>query len=88
MVELFDKYREDKEVLTGESLKMYVDVKKISNKDVALVTVRDHVKNNLNLARATKNKVAKMMMNLENIPILDMTHLHKQTGEVIYSDLL
>ena len=27
-------------------------------------------------------------MNLENIPIPDMIHIHKQNREVIYSDLL
>ena len=38
--ELFDKYRDDKQVATNESLKLYVDVKKLSNKYVSLVTVR------------------------------------------------
>ena len=46
-VELFDKYREDKEVSTNESLELYGDVKKISSKDVSLVTIRDHAKNTL-----------------------------------------
>ena len=40
--EMFDKYREDKEVATNESLNIYADVRKISNKDVSLVTFRDH----------------------------------------------
>ena len=87
-VELFDKYKDDKEVSTNESLKLYDDVRKISSKDVALVTVRDHTQNTSNLAIATKNKVAKMRMNLENILVPDMIHLHKQTREIIYSDLL
>ena len=36
----------------------------------------------------TKNKVAEMKMNLEKIPIPDMIHMHKQTGDIIYTDLL
>ena len=76
-VELFDKYRDDKEVSTNESLKLYVDVRKISSKDVALVTVRDHAQNTLNLAVTSKNKVAEMMINMENIPVPDMILLHK-----------
>ena len=52
------------------------------------VTIRDHTQNTLNLEITTKNKVAEMRMNLENIPTPDMIHFHKHDGEVIYSDLL
>ena len=85
---MFKKYMNDKEISTNESLKLYDDVRKISIKDVSLVTVRDHDQNNLNLAVVTKNKVVEMRMNLENIYVPDMIHIHKKTGEVIYSDLL
>ena len=60
----------------------------MSSKSVSLVTVKDHAKNNLNLAMDTKNRVAKMRLNLEYIQVPDVIHLHKQIGEVIYSDLL
>ena len=50
--------------------------------------VKDHAKNTLNLAVATKNKVAEMRLNLENIPVPDMIHLHKHTGDAIYNNLL
>ena len=61
---------------------------KISNNVVSLVSVRDLSQNTLNLEIATKNKVAEMKMSLENIPIPYMIHLHKQTGDIIYTDLL
>ena len=64
MVELFDRYRDDKDTTTNGSLKLYADVRKISRKDVSLVTVRDHNQNTLNLAIATKNKVVEMRMNI------------------------
>ena len=86
--ELYDKYKSDRETSLDESFQLYLDVRKISNKDISLVTVTYHAKNTLNLAVATKNKVVEMRLNLENIPILDLIHLYKQTGEVIYSDLL
>ena len=86
--ELFDKYKDDKEVDLDESLKLYVELKKISNKDVSLVSVRDHTQNTLNLRIETKNKVPKMRMSLDNIPIPDMIHLHKQTEDIIYIELL
>ena len=77
--ELYDRYRDNKETTLDESLKFYVDFGKMSSKNVSLVTFKDHAKNTLNLAVATKNKVAEMRMNLENIPVPDMIHLNKHT---------
>ena len=73
---------------TNESLKLYVDVIKISSKDVSLVTIIDHTQNTLNLEIETKNKVIEMRMNIENIPTPHMIHFYKHVGEVIYYDLL
>ena len=64
------------------------EVRKISSKDVSLVTVRDHSQKTLNFSIATKNKVAEIKMSLENIPIPDMIHLHKKTGDIIFTDML
>ena len=64
------------------------DVRKISSKYISLVTIKDHAQNNLNLELATKNRVAEMRLNLENVDVPDMIHLHKQIGEVICSDFL
>ena len=85
---LFDKYKDDKDVALEEALKLYAKVRKISNKDVSLVSVKDRSQNTLNLAIEKKNKVDKMKMIPENIPIPDMIHLHKQTRDIIYTDLL
>ena len=63
-------------------------MRKISSKEVSLVTVKDHTKNTLNLAVSTKKMIAEMRLSLKDIPVLDMVHLHKQTGEVIYTDLM
>ena len=68
---------DDKDVSIDECLKLYADIRIFFSKDAALVTVRDHVQNTLNLAIVTKKKVVEMRMNLENIPIPDMIHLHK-----------
>ena len=53
-----------------------------------MVTVKDHVRNTLNLVVASHDRVSEMRINLQNIPVLDKIHLHKQTIEVIYIDLL
>ena len=60
----------------------------ISNKEVSLVTVKDHARNTLNLEVSTRNRIIAMILNLEDIWMPNMIHLHKQTGEVIYSDLM
>ena len=41
-----------------ESLKLYVEVRKISSKDVSLVIVRDNAQNSLNLAVSIKNDMS------------------------------
>ena len=56
-VELYDKYKNNRETYLDESLKLYADVRKFSSKDVSLVTITYHAKNTLNLAVSTKNKV-------------------------------
>ena len=54
-----------------ESLKLYAEVRKISSKYLSLVIIRDHAQNTLNLTVATKNNVAEMRMNLENILVTE-----------------
>ena len=55
---------------------------------MSLIVVRDHSHNTLNLDLTTKNKVVEMKINLENIPIPDMIHMHKQTMDILFTDLL
>ena len=76
--ELFDKYRDNKDTSLDESLKLYENVRKISSKDVSLVTVKYHAKNNLNLVVSTKNKIEEMRLNLKDILVPHMIHLQKQ----------
>ena len=37
---------------------------------------------------ATQNRVAKMRLNMQKIPVPDKIHLHKHTGEFIYIELM
>ena len=72
-----DKYKGIKDITSQRSLKLYSKLRKISNQDVSLVSVRDYIQNTLKLALASKNTVAEVKMNLDDIPIPDMIHLHK-----------
>ena len=55
---------------------------------MSLVPIRYYIQNTLNLALASKNTVAYVKMNLDDIPILDVIHLHKQTGDILFIHLL
>ena len=41
--------------------------------------------NTLKLVVASHDRVLEMRINLKNIPVPNKIHLHKQTGEVIYT---
>ena len=82
------KYKETKDIISEETMKLYSDVRKNYNQDVSHISIRDNSHNTLNLTLATKNEVAEMKMDLENIPIPDMIHLRKQTRDILFSNLL
>ena len=86
--ELVDKYKGIKYITSQETLKLYSEVRNISNQDVSLISVRDYVQNTLNLALATKNIVVELKMNLDDIPIHDMIHLHKKARDILFTHLL
>ena len=65
-----------------------MEVRKLSIQDASMVTVRDQSKDTLNLAVTTRNKVAELRKNLKKIPTTDVIHLHKETSDIIYADLL
>ena len=71
-----------------ETLKLYSEVKKISKQYVTLASIRDYAQNNLNLALENKNRVGETKMNLEDIPISNMIHLHKKIGDILFTNLL
>ena len=83
-----DKYKGIKDITSQETLKLYSEVIEISNQDVSLVLVGDYVQNTLNLALATKNSVVEVKMNLDDIPIPDMIHLHKKTWDILFTHFL
>ena len=72
----------------NESLKLFVEVRKACGQEVSLVFVRDHKHNTLNLEITSRNKVVEMKINLDDIPVPDMIHLHKKAEDIIHNDLL
>ena len=87
-IELLEKYKETKDITSEETLKLYSKMRNISNKNVSLVSVRDYAQNTLNLALENRNRVTEVKMNLDDVPILYMIHLHKKTWDILFTDLL
>ena len=52
-----------KSFLQKKSFKFFPKVRNILNKEISLITVKDHVKNTLNLAMATQDGVLEMRLN-------------------------
>ena len=55
--DLYVAYGKDKNFSYEKALKLYSKVRKISDKEVSLVTIKYHAKNTLNLAKTTQNIV-------------------------------
>ena len=63
-------------------------VRSIGNQKVSLISTWDVERNTLKLAMVSDKKVAEMEVRLDKISVPDKIQLHKQTGDIIYSDLL
>ena len=87
-MELLDKYKEIMDMTAEKTLKLCAEVRRIYSQDLSLIVVRDQSHNTLNLALSTNRKVVEITMNLEDIPIPDMIHFHKQTGDILFTNLL
>ena len=63
-------------------------VRKLINKKTSLISTRDAERNTQKFVVVSDNKVSEMEVKLDKISVPDKIQLHKQTGDVIYSDLL
>ena len=63
-------------------------MRSLNNPKTSLVSTRDVEKNTLKLAMVSDKKVSEMEVRLDKISVPDKIQLHKQMGDIIYSDLL
>ena len=63
-------------------------VRRLNNPKTSLISTQDVEINTLKLVMVSDKKVAKMEVRLDKISVPDKIQLHKQTGDIIYSDLL
>ena len=81
-------YNEVADKTYDETLKLYEEVRQLPKPDVTFKIVRDHTKDTLCLDMTVGNKVSEVNVNSENIPTKYMIHLHRETGDIIYTRLL
>ena len=71
-----------------ETKNLLPQVRKLINQKTSLIFTRDAERNSLKIVVVSDKKVSEMDVKMEKISVLDKIQLHKQTGDVIYSDLL
>ena len=63
-------------------------VRSLHSPKTSLVFARDAERNTFKIAMVNDKKMSKMEIRLDKISIPDKIQLHKQTSDIIYSDLL
>ena len=63
-------------------------VRNLNNPKNSLISARDAKRNTFKLAMVNEKKMAEIEIRLDKISVPDKIQLHKQTSDIIYSDLL
>ena len=63
-------------------------VRSLTNQKTSLISTRDTERNTLKFTVVSDKKVSETEVKLDKISVPDKIQLHKQTGDIIYSDLL
>ena len=63
-------------------------VRSLNNPKTSLISTRDIERNTFKLAMVSDKKMSEMEVRLDKISVPNKIQLHKQTGDIIYSDLL
>ena len=85
---LMSNYADKKMQSMEETRNILPRVRKLINKKTSLISTRDAEWNTLKIVVVSDKKVSEMEVKLDKINVHDKIQLHKQTGDVIYSDLL
>ena len=86
--EFVTSYMEKQRQSIEETRNLLPRVRSLNNPNTSLISTRDVERNTLKLAMVSDKKVSEMEMRLDKISVPDKIQLHKQMGDIIYSDLL
>ena len=86
--ELVSSYAEKQMQSLEETMNLLPWVRSIINQKESLISTRDAERNTLKFTMVSDKKISEMEVKLDKISVPDKIQLHKQTGDVIYFDLL
>ena len=86
--ELMTSYVEKQKQSLEETRNLLPRVRSINNPKTSLISTWDVERNNFKLAMVSDNKMSETEVRLDKISVPDKIQLHKQTGDIIYSNLL
>ena len=86
--DLVSSYAEKQMQSSKEDRNLIPRVRSLMNQKTSLIYTRDVARNTLKFVVVNDKKVSEMEVKLDKISVPDKIQLHKQTGDVIYSDLL
>ena len=86
--ELMTSYVEKQKQSLEETRNLLLRVRILSNPKTSLISTRDVEKNTFKWAMVSDKKMSEMEVRLDKMSVPDKIQLHKQTGDIIYSNLL
>ena len=81
-------YVEKQKQSLEETRNLLPRVRSLNNPKTSLISTRDVERNTFKLAMVSDKKMSEMEVRLDKISVLDKIQLHKQMGDIIYSNLL
>ena len=86
--ELKASYMEKRKQSMEETINLLPRVRSLYSSKTSLVSARDAERNTFKMAIVSDKKMSEMEIRLDKISTPDKIQLHKQTSDIIYSDLL
>ena len=86
--ELKSSYMEKRKQSLEETRSLLPRVRSLCNSKTSLVSARDAEKNTFKMAIVNDKRMSEMEVRLDKINTPDKIQLHKQTSDILYSDLL
>ena len=86
--ELKASYMEKRKQSLEETRNLLLRVRSLYSSKTSLVSARDAERNTFKMAMVNDKKMSEMEIRLDKISTPDKIQLHKQTSDIIYSDLL
>ena len=86
--ELKTSYLEKRKQSLEETRNLLLKVRNLHNSETSLVSARDAEKNTFKMAIANDKRMSEIEICLDKISTPDKIQLHKQTSDILYSDLL